>query len=208
MTMPEMGERMHAPPIEKLVIASHNKGKVSELEELLEPLGITVVAAAAMGLPEPEENGASFAENAAIKANAAAKASGIPALADDSGLSVRALDGAPGIRSARWAGSDRDFTLAMERVHEALVGNEDLGAEFVCDLCLAWPNGEMRHFEGRVAGTIVWPPRGEKGFGYDPIFQPAGWNMTFGEMEPRVKHTISHRARAFNQLIAALSEAP
>ena len=194
-------------PFEKLVIASHNKGKLREFATLLEPLGISALAAHELGLPEPEEDGASFAENAALKARAAAAQSGLPALADDSGLAVDALNGAPGIHSARWAGPGKDFTGAMQRLHDMLAGHLDHAAAFVCDLCLAFPSGEVRHFEGRVTGTIVWPPRGDRGFGYDPIFQPTGHNITFGEMEAPEKHAISHRAQAVRKLVAALSGA-
>lgn len=188
----------------RLVIASHNPGKVREIGELLRPFEVEAVSAAALGLPEPEENGLSFAENAAIKARAAAEAAALPALADDSGLVVEALGGAPGIHSARWAGPERDFTLAMTRVERELRDAEDRGAAFICALCLAWPDGETASFEGRVAGQILWPPRGSRGFGYDPIFRPEGESETFGEMEPERKHAMSHRARAFAQLIEAV----
>lgn len=188
----------------RLVIASHNPGKVREIGELLRPFEVEAVSAAALGLPEPEENGLSFAENAAIKARAAAEAAALPALADDSGLVVAALGGAPGIHSARWAGPERDFTLAMTRVERELRDAEDRGAAFICALCLAWPDGETASFEGRVAGQILWPPRGSRGFGYDPIFRPEGESETFGEMEPERKHAMSHRARAFAQLIEAV----
>jgi XTP/dITP diphosphohydrolase len=188
----------------RLVIASHNPGKVREIGELLRPFEVEAVSAAVLGLPEPEETGLSFAENAAIKARAAAEAAGLPALADDSGLVVAALGGAPGIHSARWAGPERDFTLAMTRVERELRDAEDRGAAFICALCLAWPDGETASFEGRVAGQILWPPRGSRGFGYDPIFRPEGESETFGEMEPERKHAMSHRARAFVQLIEAV----
>ncbi|RMF11959.1 MAG: non-canonical purine NTP pyrophosphatase, partial [Alphaproteobacteria bacterium] len=158
----------------RLVIASHNPGKVREIADLLAPYGIAVAVAAELGLDEPEETGTSFAENAAIKALAAARASGLPALADDSGLAVAALDGEPGIHSARWAGEGRDFGLAMKKVRDALEARkaDDRSAAFICALALAWPDGHVEIFEGRVAGEIVWPPRGERGFGYDPIFVP------------------------------------
>lgn len=187
----------------RLVIASHNPGKVTEIAELVAPFGLAVVSAGALGLPEPEETGATFAENAALKARAAAEAAGLPALADDSGLAVAALDGAPGIYSARWAGPEKDFALAMRRVEEALGPDADRAAAFVCALALAWPDGHMELFEGRVDGRLVWPPRGERGFGYDPIFLPEGGARTFGEMEPAAKHAVSHRARAFRALIDA-----
>lgn len=187
----------------KLVVASHNKGKVREIGELLEPFAVDVVSAGELGLPEPEEDGVSFAENAAIKALAAAKAANLPALADDSGLVVPALGGMPGIYSARWAGPDKDFQLAMDRVHNELKGKADHSAYFVCNLALGWPDGHCDHFEGTVHGTLVWPPRGIKGFGYDPIFQPNGYEITFGEMDAAKKHGMSHRAEAFNLLVKA-----
>ena len=190
--------------IEKLVIASHNRGKVREIADLLAPFGVEVVSAGALGLPEPEETGRTFEANAILKARAAAEASGLPALADDSGLAITALGGAPGIYSARWAGPAKDFSLAMARVNEELDGKIDRSAAFFCALCLAWPAGETAVFEGRVDGQIVWPPRGNRGFGYDPIFIAAGHDITFGEMEPTAKHAISHRARAFEKLVAAV----
>ncbi len=186
----------------RLVIASHNAGKVREIAELLADWPLEVVAAGELGLPEPEETGADFIANAALKARAAAQASRLPALADDSGLAVTALDGRPGIHSARWAGPARDFAAAMARVQEALGDNADRSAAFVCALALAWPDGRIATFEGRVEGTLVWPPRGVRGFGYDPIFQPEGETETFGEMEPARKHAMSHRARAFARLVA------
>jgi XTP/dITP diphosphohydrolase len=181
-----------------LVVASHNAGKVREIALLLRPYGVEPVAAAELGLPEPPERGRSFAANAVLKARAAARAARLPALGDDSGLAVRALRGAPGIRSARWAGPERDFSKAMARVEQALGQSADRSAEFVCALALAWPDGYFRNFEGRVAGTLVWPPRGTYGFGYDPMFVPDGYKETFGEME---KHAISHRAQAFRRLV-------
>jgi XTP/dITP diphosphohydrolase len=189
----------------RLVIASHNEGKVREIADLLSPCGIDVVSAGRLGLPEPEETGGTFAENAALKAVAAARSSGLPALADDSGLEVRALGGEPGIHSARWGGEMRDFGLAMECVHRALVaaGATDLTANFTCALALAAPSGEVQVHEGKVFGTIVWPGRGTRGFGYDPIFVPEGYSETFGEMEPSLKDSISHRARAFEKLMLA-----
>lgn len=189
----------------KLVVASHNPGKLREIEALLAPYLVKTVSAGELGLPEPEETGVTFAENAALKALASATGAGIPALADDSGLVVPALDGGPGIRSARWAegaGGARDFDMAMERVASEL-GGKDKAAYFVCVLCLAWPDGHTEIFEGRANGRITWPMRGDKGFGYDAIFEPAGYHMTFAEMEPEKKHAISHRADAFGQLINA-----
>lgn len=194
----------------KLVIASHNRGKVREIADLLGPFGIEPVSAADLDLPEPEETGVTFVDNADLKARLAADLSGLPALADDSGLCVDALDGRPGILSARWSGADRDFNLAMERVQEELLAREPeagRNAHFVCALSVAWPeDGQCESFEGRVDGIIVWPPRGDQGFGYDPIFQPIGHDMTFGEMDPAEKHAISHRADAFRKLVAALIE--
>ncbi len=189
---------------EKLVIASHNPGKVREIGALVAPFGVDVVSAGELGLPEPEETGATFIANAELKARAAATASGLPALSDDSGLAVTALDGAPGIYSARWAGPDKDFALAMDRVEQELGGAEDRSAAFICALCLCWPDGHCESFEGRVEGTLVWPPRGERGFGYDPVFLAEGQDLTFGEMEPEAKHAMSHRARAFAQMVDAL----
>jgi len=193
----------------KLVIASHNPGKVREIADLLAPFGVDVVSAAALGLPEPVEDGDSFTANAAIKAHAAAAASGLPALADDSGLVVDALGGAPGIHSARWAGPGKDFAAAMAEVEAGLDGKTgpngkvDRRAHFACVLALAWPDGHLEAFAGRVDGTLVWPPRGDKGFGYDPMFVADGHDITFGEMDPAEKHTISHRADAFAKLVAA-----
>ena len=185
----------------RLVIASHNPGKIREIDALLGPLGVTVVSAADLGLPEPEETGSTFAANAEIKARAAADGSGLPALADDSGLAVAALDGDPGIFSARWAGPGKDFAVAMRRVEDALAGNPDRRAHFVCALALCWPDGHCEIFEGTVHGTLVWPARGSRGFGYDPMFVPEGHDMTFGEMDPDHKHRISHRAEAFRKLV-------
>jgi non-canonical purine NTP pyrophosphatase (RdgB/HAM1 family) len=187
----------------RLVIASHNRGKLAEIEELLRPLDIDVVSAAELGLPEPAENAPHFAGNARIKALAAAEASGLPALSDDSGFCVAALDGAPGVLSARWAEPGHDFAGAMARVEAGLANQTDRRAWFVCALCLGWPDGHVETFVGRVDGTVCWPPRGDRGFGYDPIFAPVGTDRTFGEMEPREKHAISHRARAFAQLLAS-----
>ena len=196
---------------EKLVIATHNEGKFREISALLAPFGIECVSAAALDLPEPEETGVSFVDNAELKAREAADLTGLPALADDSGLCVDALGGMPGIFSARWAEEregGRDFRIAMERVWEQL---EACGprvthdAHFACALSIAWPNdGQCETFEGRVDGKLVWPPRGERGFGYDPMFVAVGHEETFGEMDPEEKHRISHRARAFEKLVAAL----
>lgn len=186
----------------RLVIASHNAGKVREIGELLAPYGVAVVSVGELGLAEPEETGATFIDNAIIKAEAAAIASGLPALADDSGLAVHALDGRPGIHSARWAGAGRDFTAAMQKLEDALVGKADRRAHFVSALALAWPDGHVETVEGTVYGTLAWPPRGANGFGYDPMFVADGHDLTFGEMEPAAKHAISHRADAFRQLVA------
>ena len=207
----------------KLVIASHNQGKVREIRDLLGPYGIEPVSAAELDLPEPDEIGVDFMENADLKARQAADLSGLPALSDDSGLCVEALGGRPGIFSARWAirgdasvpplagpgevQGDRDFNLAMQRVQdelEALGPDVSRSAHFVCALALVWPDGRSEWFEGRVEGTLVWPPRGENGFGYDAMFLPLGHDLTFGEMEPAYKHKISHRADAFNKLVAAV----
>jgi len=186
---------------DRLVIASHNQGKIEEIAVLLAPFGIATISAGALGLPEPEENGDSFEANAALKAKAAADASGLPAIADDSGLVVPALDGAPGMYSARWAGPAKDFRAAMARVQREL-GDRDRSATFVAVLALAWPDSDLELFRGEAAGRLVWPPRGERGFGYDPIFVPEGGAETFGEIEPNRKHKISHRARAFAKLVA------
>jgi XTP/dITP diphosphohydrolase len=188
-----------------LVIASHNDGKVGELAELFAPYGIRCVSAASLGLPEPEEAGDSFTENAKIKAIAAAKGSGMLSLSDDSGLEVEALGGAPGIHSARWGGPNKAFDLAMARVHHELkkLGTSDRRANFTCALALAVPDGEVAAFTGQVYGTIVWPPRGTRGFGYDPIFVPEGYSETFGEIEPKLKNQLSHRMCAFEKLMSA-----
>jgi XTP/dITP diphosphohydrolase len=187
---------------ERLVVASHNPGKVREIAALLRPYGITTVGAAALGLPEPEETGQTFEDNAALKARAAADASGLPALSDDSGLVVPALGGMPGIYSARWAGPTKDFRIAMGRVEREL-GDKDRAAHFVAVLALAAPGGETMLFRGEVHGRLAFPPKGGRGFGYDPIFVPDGYTETFGEMDPELKHRISHRARAFAELAAA-----
>ena len=188
----------------RLVVASHNGGKVREILDLVAPHGLSVVSAADLGLPEPEETGSTFAENAHLKAAAAARAADLPALSDDSGLEVEALGGAPGIFSARWADRARNFAPAMQRVANALKQrgawqHEGPRANFTAVLCLAWPDGEAALFEGKVYGHLVWPPRGSKGFGYDPMFVADGHALTFGEMEPDAKHAISHRARAFHE---------
>jgi XTP/dITP diphosphohydrolase len=191
----------------RLVVASHNAGKVREIGELLAPLAVEAVSAGALGLPEPEETEPTFAGNAALKARAAAEASHMRALADDSGLEVFALRGAPGIYSARWAGPSKDFRAAMERVWSELtqLGVTDFSARFVCVLALASPGGAVETFEGEALGRVVWPPRGDKGFGYDPMFVPEGHDCTFGEMSPQAKLPLTHRARAFEKLLAAYS---
>ncbi len=197
------------------MIATHNPGKLAELRELLGPFGIKAVSAGELGLPEPEETGSSFRENAHIKAAAAVVAAQRPAFADDSGLVVEALDGAPGIHSARWAGETKDFAAAMQRIEDGLQARgavlpEQRKAHFISALCVAWPDRHVEEFEGRIDGTLVWPPRGSAGFGYDPIFLPDGHTRTFGEMTSVEKHGLpplgaglSHRARAFRQLAEA-----
>ena len=191
----------------RLVVASHNSGKVREIGALLAPLGVEAISAASLGLPEPEETETTFAGNARLKAEAAAAASGLPALSDDSGLEVFALGGDPGVYSARWAGPEKDFRAAMERIWRELTekGATDLSARFVCALALARPGEPTRVFEGEARGVIVWPPRGEKGFGYDPIFLADGQTRSFGEMTHEEKLPLTHRARAFEQLLAALA---
>jgi XTP/dITP diphosphohydrolase len=191
----------------KLVIASHNKGKIVEIAALLGPYGIEPVSAADMDVPEPEETGTSFAANAELKARFSADLTGLPALADDSGLCVEALGGDPGIFSARWAGESRDFGLAMELVekHIAARGPEaSRDAHFVCALSLCWPDGHIVTVEGRVDGHLIWPPRGDHGFGYDPMFVPWHHEISFGEMDPEAKHAMSHRADAFRKLVTAV----
>ena len=190
---------------ERLVVASHNQGKVREIAELLRPFGITPVSAGELNLPEPEETETTFKGNALLKARAAAQAAGLPALSDDSGLAVTALNGDPGIYSARWGGPEKDFNLAMQKVEDALraSGSDDRSARFVCALALCWPDGEEVVFEGKVEGELVWPIRGDRGFGYDPIFVATGHDITFAEMDPAEKHAISHRADAFRQLLDA-----
>jgi XTP/dITP diphosphohydrolase len=188
---------------QKLLLASYNTGKLREIETLLLPLRIEVISAAALGLPEPVEDAPDFTGNARIKAVAAATASGLPALSDDSGFCVAALHGAPGVYSARWAGPSKDFAAAMATVHERIDDNLDRRAWFIAALCIAWPDLHTRTFVGRIDGAITWPPRGDRGFGYDPMFVPAGCQQTFGEMNPDDKHAISHRARAFAQVLAS-----
>ncbi len=198
----------------RLVIASHNQGKVREIRDLLAPFGIEPVSAGELGLPEPKETGTTFAENALIKAQASAEASGLPALSDDSGLEVLALGGRPGVYPAAWAERHwfegepgRDWYMAMGKV-EGLLAEQgpdvDRSAAFVCTLALAWPDGHSEIFEGRVSGSLTWPPRGTLGFGYDPVFVPTNGTQTFAEIDPAEKHAISHRADAFQKLVAAL----
>lgn len=192
----------------RLVVASHNPGKLREIADLVGPYGLEVVSAKDLNLPEPEETETTFAGNARLKAVAAATRSGLPALADDSGLEVEALGGRPGIYSARWAGPAKDFSLAMQRVADELTAvgawsGAGPRANFTCALSLAWPDGEAQIFEGKVFGRLVWPPRGSRGFGYDPMFLPDGETLTFGEMDPARKHAISHRARAFALFVDA-----
>jgi XTP/dITP diphosphohydrolase len=210
-----MKEDRHRPIAGQLVIATHNVGKLGEMRELLAPYGVSAVAAGELGLEEPAETGTSFRENAHIKAAAAARATGLPAFADDSGLAVDALGGTPGIHSARWAGPNRDFMAAMREVERQLASRgasapKDRRAHFISALCVAWPDGHVEEFEGRVDGTLVWPPRGEAGFGYDPMFLPDGHERTFGEMTSVERHGLpprgsglSHRARAFRKLAEA-----
>src|SRR3984885_15170227 len=186
-----MGRKL--PPGSKLVLASHNRGKLAELTDLLRPYQVEIVSAGALGLPEPDETAPDFAGNARIKAVAATTATGLPAFSDDSGFCVAALGGKPGVLSARWAGPEKDFAKAMALVNERAGDAADRRAWFVAALCLAWPDGHTETFVGRVDGKMVWPPRGEKGFGYDPMFLPAGAVQTFGEMDPDAKHAVSHR---------------
>lgn len=191
--------------LRRLVLASHNAGKLQEIEDLLRPFGIAAISARALGLLEPIEDAPDFVGNARVKALAAARASGLPALSDDSGFCVAALRGAPGVHSARWAGPDKDFSAAMRRVHAEMGAADDRRAWFVAALSLGWPAGRTATFVGRVDGIVVWPPRGDKGFGYDPMFAPAGGTLTFGEIEPERKRAVSHRARAFEQLVPHLA---
>ena len=190
----------------RLVVASHNPGKVQEIDDLLRPFDVEPVSAGELGLPEPVEDGLTFEANAILKAEAAANQSGLPALSDDSGLAVTALDGAPGIFSARWGGPEKDFQHAMQRVQEEIGENPDRSAQFVCALALAWPDGHVETFLGSVDGTLVWPPQGDRGFGYDPMFMPLGGDETFSEMDQVHKHAISHRADAFRKLVTACFE--
>jgi len=187
----------------RLVLASHNPGKLAEIEALVAPHSVSVISAGQLGLPEPVEDAPDFVGNARIKALAAARASGLPALSDDSGFCVACLGGAPGVLSARWAGPGKDFSSAMARVNAELGEAAERRAWFVAALCLGWPDGHTDTFVGRVDGSAIWPPRGERGFGYDPMFLPGGAAQTFGEMAPEAKHALSHRARAFVQLLAA-----
>ncbi len=191
---------------DRLVVATHNPGKVEEIGHLLAPFGMRAVSAGELGISEPDETGVTFAENACQKAVHSARASGLPALADDSGLEVAALDGDPGIYSARWGGPDKDFQMAMKRVHDELEAKgattrEQRKANFTCSLALALPDGTCTVYDGKVFGSIVWPMRGTHGFGYDPIFMPDGFDITFGEMDPDEKHKMSHRARAFEKFV-------
>jgi XTP/dITP diphosphohydrolase len=192
---------------DRLLVATHNQGKLEEIADLLEPYGVSVVGAAEMDLPEPVEDGTTFVQNARIKAHAAAKATGLPALSDDSGIEIDALGGAPGVYTADWAetGQGRDFVKAMTRAHDALVARgapQPWSARFCCTLVLAWPDGHDEVYPGVMEGQLVWPMRGDQGHGYDPIFQPAGHDVTFGEMDRWAKNRISHRADAFAKLVA------
>ena len=192
---------------DRLLVATHNKGKLEEIAALLEPFGVSVVGAAEMDLPEPVEDGTSFVENARIKAHAAARATGLPALSDDSGIEIDALGGAPGVYTADWAETEtgRDFVMAMTRTHDKLVASgtpEPWTARFCCTLVLAWPDGHDEVFPGVMPGRVVWPMRGDQGHGYDPIFMPEGYNITFGEMDRWEKNRISHRADAFRKFVA------
>ena len=196
-------------PSNKLIIASHNQGKVTEIRDLLEPLDLELISAASLNLPEPEETACTFAGNARLKAEAATRATGFPAFADDSGLSVDALDGEPGIYSARWAGEGKDFSMAMEKINAALSEVDSKleikasrSASFFCALALSWPDNKAEIFEGSINGTLCWPPRGGNGFGYDPIFIPTGYDETFGELDQKLKHSISHRAKAFAKFLS------
>jgi XTP/dITP diphosphohydrolase len=190
----------------RLVVASHNKGKLVEIADLIRPYGLDCVSAADLGISEPEETEATFVGNARLKSRHSARAAGLPALSDDSGLEVHDLGGAPGIYSARWAGTGKDFSLAMQKVATELEQRHAWRApgpraNFTCALSLAWPDGVTQEFEGKVFGTLVWPPRGQQGFGYDPMFLPDGADQTYGEMDPTLKHATSHRARAFAQFV-------
>jgi len=187
----------------RLIVASHNPGKVREIKELLASFDASVVSAGDLNLPEPDETGTTFIANAELKALASATGANAVALADDSGLAVTALNGAPGIYSARWAGPAKDFDVAMKKIESELGDATDRSAKFVCALTLAWPDGHCETFEGTVAGELTFPPRGDKGFGYDPIFIPSGYDVTFAEMDPQKKHAMSHRADAFAKLVSA-----
>ena len=186
----------------KIVIASHNQGKVREVKELLLPYVSNVYSAKDLSLPEPEETGSTFQENSELKAKKATEKSGLPALADDSGLVVPSLGGDPGIYSSRWSGPNKDFDVAMKKIEARLKGIKDRSAFFICALSLTWADGHVETVEVAIKGNLIWPPKGNKGFGYDPIFVPNGYKSSFGEMEPEEKHKISHRARAFNELIS------
>ena len=193
----------------RLVVATHNKGKLAEMADLLRPYGLDCVSAGSLGVEEPDETGTTFEANAALKARHTAAATKLPSLADDSGMCVAALDGDPGVFTANWAGPKRDWMRAMRMVEAALDGAKDRSAKFVSVLALAWPDGDVELFRGEVEGTLAWPPRGTRGFGYDPMFVPAGHSITFGEMDPEKKHTMSHRAVAFAKFKAAcLDKAP
>jgi len=202
-----MDKYLKSSTLSKIVIASHNQGKLREIDDLLRPYGIETISAGTLGLPEPDETETTFAGNARLKALASARGSGLPALSDDSGLAVDALGGEPGIYAARWAekprceGGGRDFDMAMWHVHDRLKGSTNRRARFICALCLAFPDGKTEVFEGCVEGNIVWPPRGDKGFGYDPIFQALGDELTFAQITPEEKHAKSHRADAFAKFL-------
>ena len=187
---------------EKIIIASHNEGKVSEIKDLLKNYNLNIISSSELGIDEPEENGSSFEENALIKSSTTSKLSKTISISDDSGLCVNSLNGDPGIYSARWAGPDKDFLYAANEINKSLIEKEskDLSAYFICVLAVSWPDGDYKTFKGRVDGTLTFPPRGNNGFGYDPIFIPKGYESTFGEMEPKYKHSISHRNKAFELL--------
>lgn len=188
----------------EVILASHNKGKLKEMQELMKPFKVSIRSSLELGLSEPVEDGSTFAENALIKARSAAKESGQIAISDDSGFCVKALDDKPGIYSARWAGDERNFNMAMQRVHNELGETTDKQAYFIAVLAVVWPTGQEKVYEGRIDGSIAWPPRGERGFGYDPMFIPHGYEQTFAEILPQEKQQISHRALAFQKLIADL----
>jgi len=184
-----------------LFVASHNQGKVFEIKDLLTPLDIKVSEISEINSIPPDENGSSFIENAIIKALSSARLSNSVSIADDSGLAINALNGEPGIHSSRWAGHERNFALAINKIAEKLSNTKDMSAKFVCALCLAWPDGHCESFQGEINGSLTFPPKGSNGFGYDPIFIPDGYNLTFGQLDPSKKKAISHRALAFNQLL-------